>query len=1223
MEEREATRKKSEMRIALVIHGFPPANMAGSEVYTYNLAVELAKRHEVFVFYRTCDASRPEFEVRKSKYMGLHITTINNNFKDCAQFADTYRNDVIGKKFGEFLDEVSPHVAHFHHLTCLSTTCAQEAKTRHIPVVYTLHDFWLFCQRGQLLDRELAICEGPSDEGCAECLSAQIALGGKAGRAASKLKDNIPSFMGRGAAKEFLRKIFLISSKAMQGAQDRPADKIKERTRHIREVCSLVDCFIAPSKFLMKKYMDFGIEKEKIIYLDYGFDKGIFKNIKRKKSKKIRFGYIGSWIPSKGVHVLIKAFNRVAEDAPATLDIYGEQNAYHGYKDYDKDLSGLVNNRSITLAGPYDNKDVGKILAGIDVLVVPSIWYENSPLTIHEAYLAGVPVIASDIGGMAEYVREGSGGLNFKMGDDEDLYKVIKKLIDNPGLLEEMRKTIPPVKSIAHNAVEIEDIYNELTAPSIKEGYDFLRNVFHAEFKKKGRGYNECPYPSYKQKDMVNASAFKVGGEERRVLFAHPMICVGDTSTIVAYKGISPGKGDALVFGIGINEEAWDKPGDGVEFEILIKADEGLTSIYKRYIDPKSNDEDKKWFDESISLAAFTGKSIEILFRTSAGPRNDPEFDWAGWSEPSIVFEGQVKYDFLGEIKKSFIIRKEKANPNQEDVFYLGDDARGVIFMDRDSEVIYKKIPVPTGARLKMGVGIRGGPRGLSLKSGLDVTVVCDGKAEEIFSKNTLTAFSKKLTKKPWHDTLIDISKYGGKTLDFHFKNKSNKVMGLGPLEITSEVKKKIKRRAIGHTNVLIITLDAVRADHMGFMGNKSIKTPCLDRMAGQGVVFTNHFAQSHITIPSHVSLLASKYPRTINTMDNYQYNLPELETIAGRLSKEGFRTSAVVSTALLNPDWCRGLERGFDDYYPVLGMDRAGSQGINILSDWIERNIEKPFFSWIHLFDAHFPYQAPKPFHKMYPPSGEAKSVESVEMHAQTRGWLKRKGISTVDIPIAEYKAEITYLDYELDRLFKQMEALGVLDNTLVIITADHGEYLGERGNYFCHVGVFDETMRIPLLMRLPGRLPAGKVIEGMSMNMDLVPTALDLLGLSGANMEGKSLLPLIEDKAEEAHEYVIDEGAHGSQIAIRTRKWKFIKTLDNISYSSNFNTQKGMTELYDLEIDRGEKNNVAKDNAGVRADFEEKLSRWLAGRTDGEGAQMIEADEETKKKLEALGYM
>ncbi|MFQ5353410.1 MAG: sulfatase-like hydrolase/transferase [Thermodesulfobacteriota bacterium] len=1213
------------MRVALVIHGFPPANMTGSEVYTYNLAVELATRHEVFVFHRVAAPESEELAVEKKQYKGLNITTINNNFKCGPEFSKTYKNELIAKKFGEFLDEVSPDVVHFHHVTCLSTTCVKEARARNIPVVYTLHDFWLFCQRGQLLNRELSLCVGPSDERCAECLSAQLAMSGKAGKAASTLKKTMPRFKGSATAKELLRKVFLFSSKTMQKDNNHGTNEISKRTQHILEICSMIDAFIAPSRFLKGKYMDFGIAKEKITYLDYGFDKSIFEGIERKPSQKIRFGYIGSWIPSKGVHVLIKAFNRVNEKN-AELTIYGEPLPYHGYKDYNTNLKGLVKNKAIKLAGPYDNKDVGTILSGIDVLIVPSIWYENSPLTIHEAYLAGIPVIASNIGGMAEYVGKGNGGINFKVGDDEDLSRVIEEVITNPALLKEMRESIPPVKSIADNAVEIEEIYRDITAPTVAEGYDFIRNIFKAEVRKEGKGYTECPYAAYKLKNMVNVSAFKAAGEERPVLFAHPAICVGDTSTTVEFRGITINKGDTMDFGIGINEAAWIEPGDGVEFELLLRVDNEYKTLFKRYIDPKSIETDRRWFDESLDLSAFKGKAVEVLFKTSAGPRNDPEFDWSGWSSPVIKNNGEIKYNFLEHLKKSFIIRFEKENPNREEVFYLGDDARQVVSMDKESHFIYSGVHVPVDGRLNMGVGVRGGPRGISLKGGLQVSVVRkDGTTEDIFSKNALSTLGKRLTKRAWHDVDIDISHYGGEEVDFHFRNKSGLVMGLGPLEIVSKLKKKIKPRSVSQTNVLIITLDAVRADHLGFMGNKTVKTPCLDRMAAEGVVFKNHFAQSHITIPSHVSMLASKFPRTINTMDNYKYNFPVLNTIPERLGKEGYRCSAVVSAALLNPEWCRGIERGFGDYFPVLGMERAGSQCVNILSDWISADREKPFFSWIHIFDAHFPYQAPKPFHKMYAAGTgkDSKAVDSVEMHALTKNWLTQKGITDVDLPISEYGAEITYLDYELDRLFKHMEALGVLDNTLIMITADHGEYLGERGNYFCHVGVFDETMRIPLIIRLPEKLPAGEVVEGMSMNIDLVPTALEILGLKGDGLEGSSLMPLIEKKAEEVHEYVIDEGAHGSQIAIRTTKWKFIKTLEDVSYSPGFKLKKGLTELYDLVNDPGETTNAAKENSAVTAGFETLLSKWLAERRGGEEAEMIEADEETKQKLEALGYL
>ncbi len=1209
------------MRVALVIHGFPPVNMAGSEIYTYNLALELAKRHEVFIFYRTADVTRPEYDIEKFDYKGLHITAVNNNFKNCPDFSWTYKNEQIAKKFGAFLDEVSPHVVHFHHLTCLSTTCVGEAKKRNIPTLYTLHDFWLMCQRGQLLNNKLSICAGPDASRCSACLASQLATGAGSKKISATLKKNIPSLRGGGAAKEILKKAYLLYSKTFVKNTDETRDEIERRSTHIKKVCSEIDRFISPSEFVRDKFVEFGVDREKITYLDNGFEKGIFEGLKRKKSKKIRFGYIGSWIPSKGVHVLIKAFNRVSNDT-SVLKIYGKLCAYDGYNDYGEDLARLIENKNITLEGEYDNKDVGKILSGIDVLIVPSIWYENSPLTVHEAFLAGVPVIASNIGGLAEYVREGAGGLNFTAGDDEDLYKKIRSIIENPALTEEMRKKLPEVKSIAENAAELEEIYEELRAPSIPEGYDFIRNIFNSRSKRMGERGSTCAYKKYKQKELVNISTIKVKGEPRRVLFEHPTPEAPDTSTRVSFRGLKIERDLTLDFAIGINEEAWDKPGDGVEFELLVREEgkEKAHSIFKKYIDPKSRAEDRRWFDESIALSAYSGRSIELIIKTSAGPRGDTGYDWAGWSGLSIRDDKEEKYNLIDRLSSAFILLPHREDPIREDVLYLGDDSRQVVSLEKNTKLIYNDIDVPAGSRLKLGVA--------GSKKGLEVEVRTAGTKETIFTSNTLGAISNKIANKAWHDVEVDLNKYGGKVVNFHFRNTSGLEVALGPLEIISNVKRKIKRHKISHTNVLFITLDAVRADRMGFMGNKIIKTPNMDRMAAEGVIFKNHFAQSHITIPSHLSLLSSKYPRSIKTMDNYQYNLPPLNTIAERLGEHDYKSSAVVSVSLLNPGWCRGIERGFTDFFPVLGRERTASQGVNILAEWIKEHREKPFFSWIHLYDAHFPYQAPQPFHKMYEDSKsvnnkEAKEVKSVEMHASVKEWLTKKGISTVDAATAEYGAEITYLDNELGRLFKSMDSLDVLDSTLVVITADHGECLGERGGYFSHMGVYDETMHIPLIMSLPGSLPSGKSIHAITMNTDLVPTALNILGLPADNMEGKSLLPLIKGETAEVHEYVIDEGGHGAQVALRTKKWKYIKTLEDITYQANFKKKKGDAELYDIKRDRGELNNVIDDNVEAAARLESLLAKWLAKRSNGAKAEQIAADEDTKKQLKALGYL
>jgi len=170
-------------------------------------------------------------------------------------------------------------------------------------------------------------------------------------------------------------------------------------------------------------------------------------------------------MPTKGVHVLIDAFVNVPEDK-AELKIYGyAPNEYH-LKYLDLIKRKLKGNNNIKMMGKYDIKDITKILSEIDVLVVPSVWWENSPLTIHEAFMAGVPVITSDIGGMAELVKHKANGLLFKVGDSEDLYRKIMVLIENPSLIRELSANVPSIKSVEENAEELEKIYKDLIANS-------------------------------------------------------------------------------------------------------------------------------------------------------------------------------------------------------------------------------------------------------------------------------------------------------------------------------------------------------------------------------------------------------------------------------------------------------------------------------------------------------------------------------------------------------------------------------------------------------------------------------------------------------------------------------------------------------------------------------------------------------------------------------------
>ncbi|MEE9507434.1 MAG: glycosyltransferase family 4 protein [Thermoplasmata archaeon] len=401
------------MRILHVIHGFPPHYMAGSEVYTHNLCRELAKANQVWVFSRMEDPYAPLYSTARDQVDGIEVTRMNKPPRDYT-FRGKFVDEKADEVFDEYISGIDPDIAHIGHLSHLSTNLVRMLKERGIPIVMTLHDFWLMCLRGQLLTSELRVCDDPSTEGCTRCF-AQYFLSDKEAR-----------------------------------------EKVSDWEQRVKEVVRNVDFYIAPSRFLRSRFVEWGIPGDKIAYMDYGFDTSLFRDFRRKESDVVRFGFTGRIIPAKGVDILINAFNDVESDG-TELRIHGALPPSSKY------LARMVKSAKILFEGPYDNREVASVMSRIDVLVVPSIWFENSPLVIHEAFLTNTPVIASDIGGMAEYVDDGKNGLLFRVGDVDDLKEKITMLIEDSALRERLSSGGGQVRTIQEDASAILNIYERLT----------------------------------------------------------------------------------------------------------------------------------------------------------------------------------------------------------------------------------------------------------------------------------------------------------------------------------------------------------------------------------------------------------------------------------------------------------------------------------------------------------------------------------------------------------------------------------------------------------------------------------------------------------------------------------------------------------------------------------------------------------------------------------------
>jgi len=451
------------VRVLHALNSFPPKSRAGSENYVEALALEQRRRHDVSVLYRVDEPERPEYEVRPDTWRGLQVHTVNRTFRDVTDFSETYACPPLAKAVGEQLEAWRPNIIHFHHISCLSTTSIKMARRLGIAVVFTLHDYWLSCPRGQRVRRDLSLCTKPSDAECVNCMAAQLRIRGGHPRTVA-LWQHAKRYQGARFAR-FLARRFATRPFHNEGGA---IDQIQKRTAHVHEVAQHVGRFISPSRWLRDEFVSQGFSADRIRVLENGYDKSIWRDgpphITRKPGAPLRLAYLGTWIPTKGVHLLVEAV-RDLDPSEVSLDIHGLAIPYEGSEDYEARLRRrAAGRRQIRFHGRYDPKDVPRLLAQADAVVVPSTWYENSPLTVHEAFLAGVPVIASDHGGLRELVRDGHSGLTFRPGSAASLRAAIQKLVRNPNLLELLRNNSPNVLDMADHLDALDATYGELLA---------------------------------------------------------------------------------------------------------------------------------------------------------------------------------------------------------------------------------------------------------------------------------------------------------------------------------------------------------------------------------------------------------------------------------------------------------------------------------------------------------------------------------------------------------------------------------------------------------------------------------------------------------------------------------------------------------------------------------------------------------------------------------------
>lgn len=394
--------------------------------------------------------------------------------------------------------------------------------------------------------------------------------------------------------------------------------------------------------------------------------------------------------------------------------------------------------------------------------------------------------------------------------------------------------------------------------------------------------------------------------------------------------------------------------------------------------------------------------------------------------------------------------------------------------------------------------------------------------------------------------------------------------------------------------NVILITIDTLRADHLGCYGYKQIKTPNIDALAADGIRFERAFTAVPVTLPSHTAIMTGTFPM-LSGMHDFGGNKlnPQQPTLASVLKQAGYQTGAVVASAVLDSRF--GLNQGFDFYYDHFDfsrldeknldeMERPGNLVADLTLDWLSRNWQNRFFLWMHLYDPHYPYNPPAPYSREY-----------------------------ADRP---YDGEIAFADEQVGRLIHFLKEKNLYENSIIVLSGDHGESLGEHGEKTHGFFIYNATMHVPLIIHLPGNL-AGLTLSNPVSLVDLMPAILASLGIDvPRQVQGTNLLSDLQRSPETR-----DRDLYGETFLPRIHfDWSELRGAENTKYHF---IDAPKPELYDLSKDPGEIHNLFSEKKAVAEEMRAKLAGLIRQYSaEKEMAEKTGLDPALMERLKSLGY-
>jgi glycosyltransferase involved in cell wall biosynthesis/GT2 family glycosyltransferase len=445
------------LRVLLTVHAFPPRSTAGVEVYTLRLAQALrARGHEVLVLAAAHDLAAEPYSTRRRRHDGVDVAEVVN-VHHLGTLEATYDDPGIDRAGAQVVEDFRPDVVHAQHLLNLSVGLLDAARRAGAATLLTLHDYWLSCPRDGLRIRaDGALCATMDHATCAACLAhspylvpplqrglSAAARGAGLGGQLHKVHALAPRLVEEGLA--LARRVAPPRAAGLAAGMDRRADRL-------RALAADVDLFLAPTEFARERALEFGLDPAKVLVRRLGAIAGPTRP--RPARPRRRIGFVGTLAPHKGVDVLIRAFRGLGR-ADLTLDLHGATTTHPGY------VAGLrraaEGDPRIRFQGPFLEGEQPRVLAAIDVLALPSVWWENSPLTVLEALAAGVPVVASAIGGVPEIVAHEDTGLLAPASDVEALRRALDDVAEGRRLAEARDPVRLPTAE--DGARELEELY--------------------------------------------------------------------------------------------------------------------------------------------------------------------------------------------------------------------------------------------------------------------------------------------------------------------------------------------------------------------------------------------------------------------------------------------------------------------------------------------------------------------------------------------------------------------------------------------------------------------------------------------------------------------------------------------------------------------------------------------------------------------------------------------